>query len=315
MRRTHLKRLYFFLGLLLFINMGCGRGPSNLLQLTDPPSFEVLHDRPLTNDPSNDYLPEWSPDGNQIAFTSFRSGNEEIWVMNSDGQHPKQLTTDPRGDWTPSWSPDGRMITFTSDRTGRNQIWVMNRDGSHQRQLTRPTHPDVWSRDSSWSPDGTRIVYTTNESGKEENWIMMSDGSNSRQHSRSEGKNCHPSFTPPDGASIIFTSMRTGAYGLWIGDLEGNNLRELISGPQFDINLTASLSPDGKWMTYRTADGNLWLADPTGQPLVQLAKDGSVEGWRVSWSPDRKKIAYTKRIDTGRSTHQTDIWIMTLRRG
>lgn len=298
------------LSLVLF-SSGCGGGwlgsRSSLESLV-----RVVSDQPLTAGRGDDYLPAWSPDGRQITFTSYRSGNEEIWIMDEGGENPKPLTVSPRGDWAPSWSPDGRWITFTSDRTGTNQIWVMDREGGHLRQLTRPAQPKEWSRDSSWSPDGTRIVYTTNRSGKEENWIMRSDGSNPMQHSRSEEKNCHPSFTP-DGGSIIFTSMRTGAYGLWIGDLEGNHLRQLISGPQFDNNLTASLSPDGQWMTYRTGDGNLWLADTTGRSLIQLIKDGSVDGWRVSWSPDGKRIAYTKRIVTGQSTYQTDVWVITLK--
>lgn len=296
---------------MLLLCTACGWGGSGLLHLYQPLPG-VVDARPLTHDPANDYLPAWSPDGHQIAFTSYRSGNEEIWLMDSDGQNLRPLTTDPRGDWSPTWSPDGRRITFTSDRTGTNQIWVMNRDGSQQRQLTRPARPEEYSRDSSWSLDGKMIIYTSDRSGKEENWIMVSDGSNPVQHSRSDGKNCHPSFTP-DGKSIIFTSMRTGAYGLWIGDLGGNNLKELISGPQFDINLTATMNPDSRWMTYRTADGNLYLADPNGRPLTQLIKDGSVEGWRVSWSPDGTKIAYTKRIVTGRFTHQTDLWVVTLR--
>lgn len=304
------KRLITLLAIIQF-SAGCG-GLFGSLHLFQPlPS--VLKNQPLTSSPGNDYLPAWSPDGTQVAFASYQSGNEEIWVMDGDGQYMKQLTTNHRGDWAPSWNPDGRFITFTSDRTGTNQIWVMDRDGGHQIQLTWPTRPDEYSRDSSFSPDGTRIVYTTDRSGKEENWIMMSDGSNPKQHTQSKGKNCHPSFLP-DGVGVIFTSMRTGAYGLWLGDLEGNHLRELISGPQFDINITASMSPDGKWMAYRTADNHLWLSNPNGRPLVQLVKDGSVDGWRVSWSPDGKRIVYTKMIPTGRATYQTDIWMITLKR-
>ena len=40
---------------------------------------------PLTNDPASDDSPAWSPDGTKIAFTSYRDGNAEIYVMNADG--------------------------------------------------------------------------------------------------------------------------------------------------------------------------------------------------------------------------------------
>ena len=39
----------------------------------------------LTNDPANDGLPTWSPDGRSIAFVSDRGGAWAIWVMNADG--------------------------------------------------------------------------------------------------------------------------------------------------------------------------------------------------------------------------------------
>jgi Tol biopolymer transport system component len=35
----------------------------------------------VTNDPARDFEPSWSPDGSQIAFRSYRSGREKIWVI------------------------------------------------------------------------------------------------------------------------------------------------------------------------------------------------------------------------------------------
>ncbi|MFC1975168.1 TolB family protein [Chloroflexota bacterium] len=39
----------------------------------------------------NDASPVWSPDGEQIAFVTDRSGQWEFWVMNADGSHPHPL--------------------------------------------------------------------------------------------------------------------------------------------------------------------------------------------------------------------------------
>ena len=52
----------------------------------------------------------------KIAFTSSRTGNGEIFVMNSDGTSQTNLTNGPGGDGQPSWSADGRQIAFVSDR-------------------------------------------------------------------------------------------------------------------------------------------------------------------------------------------------------
>lgn len=48
--------------------------------------------------------PSYSPDGNWIVFTSYRSGPDaEIWVMRADGSDPRQLTFNDRPDWQPRW--------------------------------------------------------------------------------------------------------------------------------------------------------------------------------------------------------------------
>jgi len=71
-----------------------------------------------------------SSSGNQIAFSSDRDGDAEIFVMNVDGTEVRQLTYNGGVDNWPSWSPDGNQIAFTSNRYGDFEIFVMNADGS-----------------------------------------------------------------------------------------------------------------------------------------------------------------------------------------
>jgi TolB protein len=270
----------------------------------------VVEDTQLTDDPEHDFIPSWSPDGKQIAFTSYRNGGEDIWLMDADGKNLKQLTTHPRGDWSPAWSPDGKVIAFTSDRTGFNQIWLMNADGSDPRPLTvaEPT-PETWSRDPSWSPDGTRIIFTSNRSGKDENWIMDIKTGEVWRHSNGMAEHWHPSFSP-DGSKVLFSSNMTGEWGLWLSDLKGGQLKRMVSDKSFDNNPAASWSPDGQRIVFRTADANLWIMNSDGTQATPLTRDGKVDGWRSSWSPDGHKVAYTaSRTEEGNS----DIWVLTLK--
>jgi hypothetical protein len=80
--------------------------------------------------------PSWSPDGTKIAFTSNVDGNDEIYVMNSDGTGVTRLTNSAASDSDPAWSPDGLRIAFMSDRDGNQEIYVMNADGSGQDRIT-----------------------------------------------------------------------------------------------------------------------------------------------------------------------------------
>lgn len=262
----------------------------------------------LTTSEEEDYLPSFSPDGQKIAFTSYASGSEEIWVMNADGSAKRQLTDHLRGNWSPAWSPDSRQILFTSDRTGSNQIWVMEVDNSKLRQLTFSDDVTIWSRDATWSPDGKMIVFTSNISGKDENWVMDRDGKNWTRHLQGDGEHWHPSFGP-DGKTILFSSNMSGEWGLWLGELDGSNMRRIASDQPFDNNPSSSWSPNGELIAYRTALGQLWVARSDGSDGRLLVDDGEVAGWRSSWSPDGKKIAYT----SSRSGN-SDIWIITLKR-
>ena len=58
------------------------------------------------------------PPRGQIAFTSNRDGNPEVYFMDTEGKNLRNLTNHPARDGAPAWSPDGRWIAFASDREG-----------------------------------------------------------------------------------------------------------------------------------------------------------------------------------------------------
>jgi Tol biopolymer transport system component len=67
----------------------------------------------LTQDPDNGMYPTWSPDGQQIAFMSWRNGRTQIFTMTADGTEQKPLVTLASGSAIdPRWSPDGHHIAF-----------------------------------------------------------------------------------------------------------------------------------------------------------------------------------------------------------
>jgi TolB protein len=73
--------------------------------------------------------PEWSPDGTRIAFTSYRDGNPEIYVMWANGTDQTRVTFNEGFDGYPSWTPDGNIV-YSSEREVRPQ-----RDGSRGREV------------------------------------------------------------------------------------------------------------------------------------------------------------------------------------
>jgi dipeptidyl aminopeptidase/acylaminoacyl peptidase len=90
----------------------------------------------LTKNAGGDADPNWSPDGNKIAFVSGRDNNTEIYTMNANGQGVDNLTNNPALDEWPAWSPDGNKIAFHSERSGDSLIYTMNPNGQGLDPLT-----------------------------------------------------------------------------------------------------------------------------------------------------------------------------------
>ena len=123
----------------------------------DPTTKTVLEDPEFVTEGSGNFIdPDVSPDGTSLVFRSER-GQEDIYVIRSDGTGQRPLNNDRHNDRRPRWSPDGSRIAFDSTRSGSYQLWTMNRDGSGLTQLT-DTSFNVVMR--AWSPDGSRIAYT-----------------------------------------------------------------------------------------------------------------------------------------------------------
>jgi len=110
-----------------------------------------------------DLWPKYSPDGQQIVFSSRRDDDFEIYLQNADGTAQQRLTNSPGIDTHPSFSPDGTRIVFTSNRDRDYEIYTMKLDGSDVQRIT--DHP---GRDdfASWYPDGKRLVIVSQRGGR-----------------------------------------------------------------------------------------------------------------------------------------------------
>jgi TolB protein len=130
----------------------------------------------LTDTPSSEWTPDWSPDGRRIAFASDRGGDVQIYVMDRDGSNVVQLTDRAGYNGRPRWSPDGSLISFETDRDGPDwDIYVMNPDGTSPRAVTANTTNDFGQ---SWNEDGAWLVYVSDLGGDNEIVVIGADGQN-----------------------------------------------------------------------------------------------------------------------------------------
>src|SRR5688500_12374972 len=113
-----------------------------------------------------DMQPRYSPNGKWIAFTSDRSGGDNVWIMNRDGSEPKQISKETfRLLNSPSWSPDSEFLVarkhFTSERSlGAGEMWIYHRSGGDGLQMTKKRTDQKDSCEPVFSLDGKYVYFS-----------------------------------------------------------------------------------------------------------------------------------------------------------
>lgn len=118
--------------------------------------------RRLTEDPGDDFHPDFSWDGSEIVFYSTRHGTRDLFLMAADGSNERRLTDSPLEEYHPSLSPDGRTIVYTVTLERQTfQVWVIERDASGGWGEPRVLAENGFY--GRWSPDGERLSVDTGE--------------------------------------------------------------------------------------------------------------------------------------------------------
>jgi TolB protein len=118
--------------------------------------------------------PAWSPDGQKIAYISFRGGNSQLWVLNAIAGNPLQLTFSKGEVFEPAWSPDGQKIAYISDEGGKLTLWTLPAVGGIASQVvveglkySQPAgHLEVVVRDEDTGAVTPARVYLRANDGK-----------------------------------------------------------------------------------------------------------------------------------------------------
>jgi tricorn protease len=153
--------------------------------------------------------PEWSPDGQRVAFVSDQSGEEQIWTAPAMGGEAKQLTRDLRGELGPlRWSPDGKTITTTDRETRVMLVDAESGAVTVADQADRAGSYDVVNEWFRFSPDGRWLAYAKTET----NWnnaIWLYELSSHRKVRVSDPEmNCTAPAFDPDGKFLYFLADR-----------------------------------------------------------------------------------------------------------
>jgi Tol biopolymer transport system component len=236
--------------------------------------------------------PDWSPDGQKIAFDDIRNGQPQVFTMNADGSDVQQLTHLAGGAADPSYSPDGSLLVFDhlppSGCCGN--IWSIRPDGTGLHQITHFT-TENFPFQPEFSPDGQRIVFWEQSAHGGEFaaiFVMRADGTDIRQVTPLRLDAAHPKWSP-DGSKIIFNN---DAH-LNVGDIftirpDGTGLKRLTDViPLGEADFRPDFSPDGTMIVFDQLEGSQPISVWTMRSDGNNAKIIKSNGVEPNWGPRR----------------------------
>jgi Tol biopolymer transport system component len=190
-------------------------GKTDVLQsLREAPLVDTPTRKPVPRGGRRDRQPVYSPDGEQLLFSSDRTGNLDLWLFDFRREELRRLTDDADQDWDPAFTPDGRSVLWSSDRTGHLEIWSMDLDGGAMKQVTRDgenAENPTATQDRAW------IIYSSANPAKSGIWRIRPDGTDAVR--LVAGSYTIPE-TSPDGRWATFRLQEPANRRTLIGVLE-----------------------------------------------------------------------------------------------
>lgn len=230
----------------------------------------------LTNDPADDDMAAFSPDGTQIAFCSNRRGNWDIYIMDATGGPAFQVTSDRDHELHPSWSPDGRSLVYSrlSSQSGRWEMWVVELSQTAVRRFIAYGLFPEWCP----NPEVNKIAFQrARERGSNLFSVWTIDYVNGEGQRPTEiassprAAAINPSWSP-DGTKLAFaTVLNPDAItpdsppkiaDIWVVNLDGTARVNLTNGAYANFEPTWGLNDCVYFRSNRSGVDNIWMVEP-----------------------------------------------------
>jgi TolB protein len=191
--------------------------------------------------------PNWSPDGNRLAYVSFENRRMQIIVQDVYSGARQVIASYPGINGAPSWSPDGQRLAFALSRDGNPEIYVASLSGGGLLRLTNNSAIDT---EPVWTPDGNSIIFTSDRGGGPQLYRVSAAGGQPQRLTFEGDYNARPALSP-DGRYLAMVHRRGGVFYIAVLDMQNSQLRVLTQG---GLDESPSFAPNGRMVIYATSD-------------------------------------------------------------
>jgi len=237
----------------------------------------------------------WTPDGQEIIYSSGWMVDQALWRVSASGSGPPRRVNwvGERG-YLPAISRRGGRLAYQSYYENKD-LWRLDlaapgvAAGKPVKLIASTQSEEV----PAYSPDGRRIAFCSMGSGSYEIWVADADGGNPRAVTAfGRGSTVGPSWSP-DGKRIAFGSNVEGGQGeIFVVGAEGGAPLRITTHPAGDWY--PSYSRDGRWIYFtstRTGESQIWKTPSVGGEPVQVTRTGGAFAFE---SADGKFLYYSR---------------------
>lgn len=274
----------------------------------------------LTSQPDDVLDYSLSPDGTEIAYTSYREdGGSDLFLIDSSGENRRQILDCAEGACSnPTWEPNGRRLiyerrTFTSGAPGPPRLWWLDLNSGQ----TVPVFEDSqWLGSfARFSPDGRWLAYIS--PGNQEIQVYDQESGRSVIVPSSSGE---PANWSIDGHSVLITEIDFSGeqYSIYMYqvDVETAEVTQ-ISGDNQVIDGWPTWSPDGEWIAFNRKPPTspigkqLWIRRTADGEMIQLTNDPGIHHGPPAWSPDGRWLVF-QQFAQAESNAEPEIWLLNI---
>ena len=266
--------------------------------------------RKITQGKGAKFAPQWSPNGQLLAYALDLEGSEDydIYVYDTESKKHQNLTPNSPDALMTSfdWSPDGQQIAYCSDKAGHFDTYTMLSQGGEAKMVLANPHPD-W--EIEWSPDG-RTLAVTSQGKAQDNWIYLVPLDGSEPYPISVDGSPISAKDPcwsPDSRYLAFASDLQGKFEIGVYDIAEGSISWLTDSAGEKEH--TDWSADG-YLTYVVSYG------PKSELALMEIKSRIISSHQIEpgviftpkFTPSNDQIIFI--FDNPR--HPDDLWVFSL---
>lgn len=224
----------------------------------------------------------WSPNGRQIAYTTFETGKPTVWIHDLSSGKRRQVAGFRGNNSAPAFSPDGNTLAVALSKGGITKIYLMNVNGQNVRPFTEGSSIDT---EPAFSPDGQYIYFTSDRGGNPQIYRKPVGGGSAERVSFGNAYAVSPAVSPKND-QLAYIVRSGGTFQLVQQDLATGNVIPLS---QVGKNESPSYSPNGNMIIYAAEVGGKGV-------LSTVSTDGSAKSRLSGLSGDIREPAWGPTI-------------------